>query len=159
MWALSASQGKSPFVAPNVGMAMIENSQDGDAKRQGMALGTQEAGFAAAASGGLTDNTLQLLHSLGYIYGAFGQTKRALVLQLIAVRIAPDNTALLRTLAYTFLRDGAPERTLAVLERLRSLGDDDPALDVLTSRALWAVGREDEAKHIFKEFLDRREQV
>lgn len=104
----------------------------------------------------MTDNTLQLLHALGYIYGKHGQTKRALVFQLIAARLAPENTAVLRTLAYTFLTDGAPERALAVIERLRTLQDDDPALDLLQSRALWDTGQEVEARRTFRDFLERR---
>jgi type III secretion protein Y len=106
-----------------------------------------------------TENTLQLLHALGYIYANYGQTKRALVLQLIASRIAPDDKALLRTLAYTFLSDGAPERALAVIARLQSLDEDDPALALLHSRALWEAGREIEARQMFSEFLDRSRQT
>jgi type III secretion protein Y len=137
---------------------MAEYSHNGHNDDLGTELQVPEAGHEAALQGGLTDSTLQFLHSLGFIYGAYGQTKRALALQLIAVRIAPENTALLRTLAYTFLRDGAADRTLAVIDRLRSLGDDDPALSLLESRALWALGQQTEAKRIFSEFLERRGQ-
>lgn len=87
------------------------------------------------------ENTLQLLHSLGYIYANHGQTKRALVLQLLASRLEPENRYLLRTLAYTFLNDGAPDRALAVISRLRALEEDDPSLDLLQSRALWLTGQ------------------
>lgn len=130
-----------------------------DAKPAATVLETSEAAPGTVQSSALTDNTLQLLHALGYIYSTFGQTKRALVLQLIAIRLAPNNVALLRTLAYTFLRDNAPDRTLAVLEHLRALGDDDPALELLSSRALWAKGERNKARDLFSEFLDRRERV
>jgi type III secretion protein Y len=140
--------------------AMVETAHTGAGKKQpATVIGAPEAGPSAVQPSNMTDNTLQLLHALGYIYSTFGQTKRALVLQLIAIRLAPDNAALLRTLAYTFLRDNAPDRTLAVLDRLRALGDGDPALDLLTSRALWAMGERDKARETFNEFLDRREQV
>ena len=106
-----------------------------------------------------SESTMRLLHALGYLYGCHGQTKRALVLQLIAARLAPDDTSILRSLAYTFLMDGAPERALAVIERLRAMEDGDhPALDLLKSRALWAAGREIEARRTFRDFLDRRRQ-
>lgn len=106
-----------------------------------------------------SESTMRLLHALGYLYGAHGQTKRALVLQLIAARLAPDDTGILRSLAYTFLMDGAPDRALAVIERLRSMEDGDhPALDLLKSRALWDSGREIEARRTFRDFLDRRRQ-
>jgi type III secretion protein Y len=131
---------------------------DADAEPTTTVSGKPVAAPGAILPCALTDNTLQLLHALGYIYSTFGQTKRALVLQLIAIRLAPDNAALLRTLAYTFLRDNAPDRTLAVLDRLRTLGDDDPALELLTSRALWAKGERNKARDTFSEFLDRRER-
>lgn len=137
---------------------MVELSHNGSGDDSGTELEVPGASFDTALQGGLTDSTLQFLHSLGFIYGAYGQTKRALALQLIAVRIAPENTALLRTLAYTFLRDGAADRTLAVIDRLRSLGDDDPTLGLLESRALWALGHQAEAKRVFNEFLERRGQ-
>jgi type III secretion protein Y len=105
-----------------------------------------------------TENILQLLHGLGHIYADHGQTKRALVLQLIASRLDPDNKPVLRTLAYTFLNDGAPERALAVIARLRALTEDDPSLDLLHSKALWLAGQDIEARRAFRDFLERRRQ-
>ena len=107
---------------------------------------------------GISDDILQLLHVLGHIYADHGQTKRALVLQLIASRLEPENRAVLRTLAYTFLNDRSPERALAVIARLSALNDDDPTLDLLHSRALWDAGREGEARRVFRDFLERRRQ-
>ena len=105
-----------------------------------------------------TENILQLLHGLGHIYANHGQTKRALVLQLIASRLDPDNKALLRSLAYTFITDGSPERALAVIARLRSLKEDHPSLDLLQSKALWLAGQEIEARRVFRDFLERRRE-
>lgn len=105
-----------------------------------------------------TENILQLLHGLGHIYANHGQTKRALVLQLIASRLDPESKAVLRTLAYTFLNDGAPERALAVIARLKALKEDDPSLDLLHSKALWLAGQELEARRVFRDFLERRRQ-
>ena len=106
----------------------------------------------------LRENTLQLLHSLGYIYANHGQTKRALVLQLLASRIEPENRNLLRTLAHTFISDGAPERALLVISRLRALEEDDPSLDLLQGRALWLTGNKSEARRFFRYFIQRRRQ-
>ena len=98
-----------------------------------------------------------LLHGLGYVYGRHGQTKRALVLQLIAARLAPDDPGILRTLAHTFLLDGAPDRALAIIGRLDTMaGADDPGLQLLKSRALWAAGRQAEARDAFRLFRERR---
>jgi type III secretion protein Y len=101
-------------------------------------------------------NTLQLLHALGFIYANHGQTKRALVLQMLASRLEPENRGVLRTLAYTFLSDGAPGHALAVIARLRALNEDDPSLDLLHSRALWEAGQRAEARRVFRNFLQRR---
>ncbi len=102
------------------------------------------------------ENILQLLHGLGHIYANHGQIKRALALQLIASKLDPHNKMVLRTLAYTFLNDGAPERALAVIARLRALKEDEPSLDLLQSKALWLAGQEIEARRAFRDFLERR---
>lgn len=102
------------------------------------------------------DDILQLLHGLGYIYANHGQTKRALVLQLIASHLSPENKPLLRTLAQTFLKDNAPDRALAVISRLRALKEDDPSLDLLRSKALLMDGQGVEARRAFRDFLGRR---
>ena len=101
-------------------------------------------------------NTLELLHALGFIYANHGQTKRALVLQLLASRIEPENRGVLRTLAHTFLSDGAPQHALAIIARLRLLKEDDPSLDLLHSRALWEAGERVEARRMFRRFMARR---
>jgi|SRR5215471_14479946 len=110
-------------------------------------------------TGAVDHGSVQLLHALGYLYGQHGESKRGLVLLLIAARLAPDNVGIWRTLAHAFLVDGAPEHTIAVIERLRSMeGADHPVLDLLMSRALWACGRRIEARRSFRDFLERRGQ-
>ena len=107
----------------------------------------------------MTDAATELLHSLGHIYGSHGQTKRALVLQLIAARLAPGNPGILRSLAYGFLMDGEPERALAIIDHLAAIeGTDLPAFHLLKSRALWAAGRQLEARQAFRDYLERRKR-
>ena len=105
------------------------------------------------------DAILQLLHGLGHIYASHGQTKRALVLQLIASHLDPGNKPVLRTLAHTFLSDGSPGRALAVISRLRALKEDDASLDLLQSKALLMDGQKMEARRVFRDFLERRERL
>src|SRR5262249_25937821 len=109
---------------------------------------------------GLVDkDSARLLHALGYLHGQHGETKRGLVLLLIAARLAPDDAAILRTLAHAFLVDGAPDPAIAVIDRLRARDDaDHPVLDLLMGRALWASGRQSEARRAFRDFLERRSQ-
>jgi type III secretion protein Y len=105
------------------------------------------------------DGAVQLLHILGYLYSRYGEARRGVVMLLIAARLAPANAAIWRTLAYAFLADGAPERTIAVIGHLRLMGEPEhPALDLLMSRALWACGRRAEARRSFRDFLSRRVQ-
>jgi len=99
----------------------------------------------------------RLMHVLGYLYAHHGQSKRGLVLLLVAARLAPDDVPILRTLAHTFLIDGSPTHALTVLDRLRGMdGADHPVLHLLTGRALWACGRRVEARSAFNDFLELR---
>lgn len=106
------------------------------------------------------DSAAQLLHVLGHLYSQHGETKRGIVMLLIAARLAPENVGVWRTLAHSFLADGAPKRAIAVIERLRLANEapDHPALDLLMGRALWACGRRTEARRFFRVFLARRDQ-
>jgi type III secretion protein Y len=103
-------------------------------------------------------NAKELLHGLGYVYSRHGQTKRALVMQLIAARITPNDPGVLRTLAHTFMLDGAPDRAIAIIQRLEAMdGADDPALQLLKSRVLWAAGRQAESREAFRLYRERRQ--
>jgi type III secretion protein Y len=107
----------------------------------------------------IDQNIVQLLHTLGYLYGQQGETERGLVLLLLASRLAPDDVGVLRTLVHAFMLNGRPERAIAVIERLRSMREaDHPTLDLMMGRALWACGRPLEARRSFHRFLERRRQ-
>jgi type III secretion protein Y len=107
----------------------------------------------------VADGPAQLLHMLGHLCRGHGETRRGVVMLLIAARLSPGDAGIWRTLAYAFLADGAPERTIAVIGHLRLMGETDhPALDLLMSRALWACGRRTEARRSFRDFLTHRVQ-
>jgi len=102
------------------------------------------------------DDAVHWLHAVGYLYGHHGQSRRAIVLLLIAARLAPADVGVLRTLAYAFLIDGSPHRAMAVIEQLRSMrGGEHPVLDLLACRALWACGREQEARGAYRAYVSR----
>jgi type III secretion protein Y len=102
-------------------------------------------------------SAVRLLHVLGYLYGEHGQTKRAIAMLLIATRLDPNDIGVLRTLAHTFIIDGSPDQAMLVLDRLRGMDDvGHPALELLTARALWASGRELDARRSFQDFLIHR---
>lgn len=106
------------------------------------------------------DEIVELLRALGHLYSRHGQQKRGLILLLIAARLAPDDQGVLRTLAHSFLVDRSAKGVLAVIERLQAMpGADDPALDLLRSRALWLAGETSEAKRVFRNALERRGEI
>lgn len=99
---------------------------------------------------------VQLLHALGYLYCRHGQVKRALVLLLLAGRLAPRDEGLLRTLAYAFICDGAGLSALRVLDHLGTLSGGDRRIELLRSRALWLAGKEAEARESLRAFTTDR---
>jgi type III secretion protein Y len=102
---------------------------------------------------------VQLLHSLGYLYGRHGQVKRGLVMLLLAASLSPDDTGVLSTLAHVLILNGSWHRALAVIERLQSLGGhDNSSFLLLKSRALWGIGQRSEAKRCFGEYLAHRRE-
>lgn len=99
---------------------------------------------------------VDLLKGMGELYRRGGQPQRALVMLLIAVRLAPADTALLRNLVMAFTDSGQADRALAALDQLVELEGESPSLSLLRSRALWRGGRKDEARLCFKRYLTAR---
>ena len=105
------------------------------------------------------DNTpVELLWLLGHLYSQHGESRRGIVMLLIAAQLAPDHIGVWRTLAEAFLSGGIPERAVSTIKRLRLMeeGAADPVLDLLMARALWACGEPAEARRYLREFLQRR---
>ena len=102
---------------------------------------------------------VELLWLLGHLYTRHGETRRGIVLLLIAAQLAPDHVGVWRTLAEAFLAGGVPERAISAIKRLRLMeeGGGDPVLDLLMARALWASGQPGEARRFLREFLQKRD--
>ncbi|MHC8326687.1 type III secretion apparatus assembly chaperone SctY [Pseudomonas sp. LB1P83] len=99
---------------------------------------------------------VDLLRGMGELYQRSGQPKRALVMLLIAVQMAPNDALLLRNLAIAFTDSGDTERAFSVLDRLAEQESESPELLLLRSRALWRGGRKTEAQQCFKRYLATR---
>lgn len=97
-----------------------------------------------------------LLHSLGYLYARHGQDRRGLALLLIASQVADQDPGVLKTLAAAFIAMGQGSRALAALDRAEALGETGPTLDLLRSRALWADGETEEARRVFRGYVENR---
>lgn len=107
----------------------------------------------------MTPDQQDLLQALAYLYLRHGQNRRALTLILLAARHAPEDIGVLRTLAYAFLANDAPEEALDVIERLEKLdfaGRADEMRRLLKARALLHAGRRVEAKAVFRQFVELR---
>lgn len=105
-------------------------------------------------------DTVQLLHLLGYVYGCHGQAKRGAAYLLIAAQLSPDDVGVLRTLSYLLTLDGEADKALETISRLEVLDDRrDPALHLLKSRALYAAGRQEEARQAFNLFVKMRAEI
>lgn len=107
----------------------------------------------------MTSEQQDLLQALAFLYLRHGQNRRALTLILMAARDAPDDVGILRTLAYAFVANDAPEEALEVIERLEKLDFADGAEQVrrlLKARALLHAGRRVEAKAVFRQFVEMR---
>ncbi|MEZ5932770.1 MAG: hypothetical protein R3F54_12575 [Alphaproteobacteria bacterium] len=107
----------------------------------------------------MTPDQQDLLQALAFLYLRHGQNRRALTLILLAARHAPDDIGILRTLAYAFVANDAPDEALEVIERLEKLdfaGDADRMRHLLKARALLHAGRRVEAKAVFRQFVELR---
>lgn len=102
--------------------------------------------------------TTCLLQRLAELYREAGDAERSLALLLLADRLAPAQTELRITLAAAFLASGQATRALAALDPLVGQAADRPAVLRLSSQALWALGRRDEARQSLQPWLTRIRQ-
>ncbi|WP_104202801.1 tetratricopeptide repeat protein [Billgrantia saliphila] len=101
----------------------------------------------------------ELMHMMGHLYLKSGETKRGLVLLLIAAHIAPDHAGILHTLTRAFIAVGDTPRALEAIERLERLQGASSGLILLQSRVLWAAGQKDEARRLFRVYLQQRREA
>jgi Flp pilus assembly protein TadD len=104
----------------------------------------------------------EFLSVLGHFYLQHGQVGKALTLLRASVVLAPDDLALLRMLSWAYLRAGDAGRALDTAGRYGAAGGDesDPSpIHLIRARALWQLGRHDEARRLFERFTGARRQV
>ena len=101
----------------------------------------------------------ELLLALGWLYLRCGHHRRGLILILLAANAAPEDQAVQRMLAWAFIVNGSGREALAAVERLEAADPDadQPPLRLLRSRALWLMGRHQEARRCFADFVALRE--
>lgn len=82
---------------------------------------------------------------LAYFYLFHGRPAKAAALYAVLDVLEPGNPVVMKSLAAALLESGQHERSLAVLDRLSALGEDDDSALLLRARALAAGGHADEA--------------
>ncbi|EPC00823.1 hypothetical protein L861_13615 [Litchfieldella anticariensis FP35 = DSM 16096] len=103
-------------------------------------------------------NAADLLHMLGHLYIKSGSRKRGLVLLLLAAQIAPAHPGILHTLTQAFIVTGDTQRALETVGHLEHLQGPSPTFSLLRSRALWVAGHHGDARHYFRDYVQRRSE-
>jgi type III secretion protein Y len=102
-------------------------------------------------------DSLEFLHALGSLYCRAGHHERGLAFLLLAAKMAPDDIAVLHSLAEAFAETGAGPRAIAAIDRIEDIADAiDPALARLRSKAEWLSGEKDRAREAFEAYLRAR---
>lgn len=102
-------------------------------------------------------DSVEFLHGLGYLYCRAGQQERGLVFLLLAAKIAPNETAILRSLAEVFVETQSATRALAAINRIEDIeGGTSPDLTLLKARTQWLRGEHEEASKTFRDYLRQR---
>jgi type III secretion protein Y len=104
----------------------------------------------------LAQDSLDLLRGLGELYRRAGEPQRGLVMLLIGAQLAPNDPALLRSLALAFTDNGNAARALNALDRLQALDESQPHDPLLRARALWCAGNQAQARACFSDYLSQR---
>lgn len=101
----------------------------------------------------------ELLHMLGNFYRKSGESKRGLILLLLATHIEPQNTRALHALVQAFVSNGDTLQAINTIDHLSSLQGESDVSMLLKSRALWVGGKYDEARSCFQDYLKMRGDV
>ncbi len=104
--------------------------------------------------GTASDQVVDLLHCLGFIYLRHGQHQRAVVLLILAAQSgASARPEVLRTLCAALIAAGMGRQALEIVDRLAALEPDGgahPMMRLMHARALLLLGRGDEARAVFR---------
>jgi len=100
-----------------------------------------------------SDDAVDLVHCLGFIYLRHGQPYRAVVMLIVAAQQQPDRPEVLRTLCGALIAAGMGQQALEVVDRLDGLSPelaDHPMMRLMRARALLLLGRAGEARRVFQ---------
>lgn len=99
---------------------------------------------------------LDLLHRLGHLHLKAGNSKKALVLLLVASRISVEHTPLMCSLVEAFISNGQISRALKTIDSLEGSGLETYELELMRSKAYWADGNMVAAREHFDTYVAER---
>lgn len=101
----------------------------------------------------ITDDAVDLVHCLGFIYLRHGQPFRAVVMLIVAAQEQPNRPEILRTLCAALIAARLGQQALGVLDKLDTVVPEEaqhPMMRLMRARALLLLGRTDEARIVFR---------
>ena len=99
----------------------------------------------------MNNKSREFLSLLSYLYLQNGKaTKAVTVLEALLV-LQPDDVWASRSLAYAYVLAGEHDNCLAQLDALPRSQRSDTRMQLIRSRALWGLGRKDEAHRVIKQ--------
>ena len=102
---------------------------------------------------------IDVLRVLGYFYLRQGHPEKALVIFRALLALDPRDDHARRSLAFTHLAIGEFETALDLAESYVPEASEPfaAAVHVIRARALWHLGRQDEARQELRQFVELRE--
>lgn len=102
------------------------------------------------------NDSASFLHGVGVLYWRGGNKDKGMIFMLLATKIAPNDTDILRSLVTMYVEQGDGERALATIQKIAELEGDAAELQALKSQALWVNGDVPAARRMFQEYLSKR---
>ena len=120
--------------------------------------GLVPAGQAVPTQALITREQRDLLCAMAYVALGVGDAEQAVTLLSLVLREMPDETEVLRLLAYALVGAGSGGQALAALDRLALLepGPAPAPLVLLRSQALRLAGRLEQGRETFRRFVELR---
>jgi hypothetical protein len=108
----------------------------------------------------MKENQRDCLEVLGYLFLCNHKTEKALVLLEALQALSPSDPHVSRSLCYAYLINRQYEQALSQAERVLRETPEPENKEIaylFKSRALWGLGKGEEARRVMNSFLDSRE--
>jgi type III secretion protein Y len=99
----------------------------------------------------------EVLQVLADVFVNQGQPEKAVVLLEAIYSLQPQNAQVIKALSYAYLSAGRYEQTLTMADvflRLRGATADSNPILLIRSKALWSLGRAEEARASLNRYIE-----